>query len=553
MQLLSQTMDTTNIVNAIICLLSGLGILLIGFKLLSDNIEKLANTGLKKLFNKTSKNCWVGIGIGAAVTAIIQSSGASTIMIVGFVNAGLMDLFQATAMIMGANIGTTITAQIASLGSFDVALYATLFAFIGAFMNMFCKKDKAKTIGLALAGLGAVFLSLDLMKDSMKVFSDSEAFTNLLQSVNNPFLLLFIGIALTALLQSSSALTTILIAMVTAGLSIGKGPNDIIYVILGTNIGSCVTALLSSFGASINGKRASLIHLLFNTTGSLIFFIVLLLWPSFMEATFMKWFPGAPGTQIAMFHTFFNVICTLLFVPFIKYFVKIAEWLVKEKQSSSQTHLDKRFLLTPAVALDQSYKETFRIGKISIETLNVAVEAFLNKSDKDSAEIKEKISEIEVMNEQLMNYLVKVATAEHSKQGEKSISKLHEIISDFNREIEIADNMLKYTKTVIDNELSFSTVGNEQIRNLMEKLMKQYYLIEELFHTRNYSLITYIDEVEEEIDALRSRMIAEHIERIEQKVCSPANSGVYISLVSNLERAGDHLNYIAHSLVEEKM
>ena len=551
MQLLSQTTETMSFVNAIICLLSGLGILLIGFKLLSDNIEKLANTGLKKLFNKTSKNCWVGIGIGAAVTAIIQSSGASTIMIVGFVNAGLMDLFQATAMIMGANIGTTITAQIASLGSFDVALYATLFAFIGAFMNMFCKKDKTKTIGLALAGLGAVFLSLDLMKDSMKVFSDSDAFTNLLQSVNNPLLLLFIGIALTALLQSSSALTTILIAMVTAGLTIGKGPNDIIYVILGTNIGSCVTALLSSFGASINGKRASLIHLLFNTTGSVIFFIVLLLWPSFMESTFMKWFPGTRGTQIAMFHTFFNVICTLLFVPFIKYFVKIAELLVKEKQFSEQTYLDKRFLLTPAVALDQAYKETFRIGKSSMETLNKSVEIFLKKSEKDTTELKEKIAEIEVMNEQLMNYLVKVATAEHSKRGEKSISKLHEIISDFNREIEIADNMLKYTKTVIDNELQFSEAGNTQISNLMEKLMKQYYLIEELFHTRNADLLVYIDELEEEIDTLRHTMIAEHIERIESNLCSPANSGVYISLVSNLERAGDHLNYIAHALIEQ--
>ena len=253
--ILSASVEEPDYVAAVIGLLAGLGALLIGFKLLSDNIEKLANASLKKLFNKTSKNRWVGIGIGAAVTAIIQSSGASTIMIVGFVNAGLMSLFQATAMIMGANIGTTVTAQIAQFGTFDIALYATLFAFIGAFMNMLCKKEKPKTIGLALAGLGLVFLSLDFMKTSMKVFSSSDAFTTLLTNVNNPFLLLFIGIGLTALLQSSSALTTILIAMVTAGLTIGRGPNDILYVVLGTNIGSCVTALLSSFGASTNGKE----------------------------------------------------------------------------------------------------------------------------------------------------------------------------------------------------------------------------------------------------------------------------------------------------------
>ena len=325
-------------VGAIIGLLAGLGALLIGFKLLSDNIEKLATTGLKKLFNKTSKNRWVGIGIGASVTAIIQSSGASTIMIVGFVNAGLMSLFQATAMIMGANIGTTVTAQIASLGSFDIALYATLLAFIGAFMNMLCKTEKPKTIGLALAGLGLVFMSLDAMKTSMKVFSSSQAFTDLLQNVNNPFLLLFIGIGLTALLQSSSALTTILIAMVTAGLMIGNGPNDIIYVILGTNIGSCVTALLSSLGSSTNAKRASIIHLMFNTAGTVVFTIVFLIWKNFYTDILEVLVPGEPGMQIAVFHIMFNVSCTIIFLPFVKVFVKVATLIIKDNMEYCYLH-----------------------------------------------------------------------------------------------------------------------------------------------------------------------------------------------------------------------
>ena len=235
---------------AVIELLAGLGALLIGFKLLSDNIEKLANSGVKKLFNKTSKNRWVGVGIGAAVTAIIQSSGASTVMIVGFVNAGIMDLFQATAMIMGANIGTTITAQIAALDAFDVGTFAMLLAFIGTFMSMIAKKDKTKTIGLALGGLGLVFLALGYMGDAMDIFKKSQAFTDLLQNVNNPLLLLLIGIGFTALIQSSSATTTILITMVGAGLAIGNSPNAILYVVLGSNIGSCVTALLSSISAS---------------------------------------------------------------------------------------------------------------------------------------------------------------------------------------------------------------------------------------------------------------------------------------------------------------
>ena len=552
MQLLSSTTQTMDIVNAIIYLLSGLGILLVGFKILSDNIEKLANSGLKKLFNKTQNNRFIGLGIGMVVTAIIQSSSATTVMIVGFVNAGIMSLFQATAMIMGANIGTTITAQIASLGSFDISLYIMLLCVIGIFMQMLCKKDKTKTIGMALCGLGMVFIALDLMSDSMKTFRTMPAFTDFLKNCNNELLLLLFGAVFTALIQSSSAVTTIVITMVMNGITIGTpGSNCILFVILGSNIGTCITAILSSLGASTNARRASMIHLLFNLIGSILFAIVLLLVPNFYSGVLSKLF-NEPATQIAMFHTFFNVTCSLLFLPFIHYFVKVAEWFVRDKkENSEQSHLDKRFLLTPAVALDQAYKETFRIGKSSMETLNYSVQSFLKKSTKDSSEIKEKITEIENMNEQLMNYLVKVATAEHSKQGEKLISKLHEIISDFNREIEIADNMLKYTKTVIDNELQFSEAGNTQISNLMEKLMKQYYLIEELFHTRNAELLVYIDELEEEIDTLRHTMIAEHIERIENNLCSPANSGVYISLVSNLERAGDHLNYIAHALIEQ--
>ena len=469
--IISTASSEPNYVEAVIGLLAGLGALLIGFKLLSDNIEKLATGGLKKLFNKTSKNRWVGIGIGATVTAIIQSSGASTIMIVGFVNAGLMSLFQATAMIMGANIGTTVTAQIASLGTFDIALYATLLVFIGAFMNMLCKAEKPKTIGLAFAGLGLVFLALDFMKNSMSVFRESPAFTSLLQNVGNPFLLLFIGIVLTALLQSSSALTTILIAMVTAGLTIGNDHNDIIFVILGTNIGSCVTALLSSFGASINGKRASLIHLMFNTFGSAIFFIVLLLWPSFMETTFMKWFPGAPGTQIAMFHTFFNVLFTLLFCPFISVFVVIAQKLIPDKKEEVHvTFIDERFLSTPTVALSQATKETARMGRLAIETLNQSIDAFVAHDMNQTPKIQDNISKITKINENIVEYLVKISTHSGVNSDETFLSVLHTSVNDLYRSVEIADNMTKYTRHLVEDQLVFSDVVFEQLVVFKNKL-----------------------------------------------------------------------------------
>lgn len=549
--ILSASVEGPDYVGAVIGLLAGLGALLIGFKLLSDNIEKLANASLKKLFNKTSKNRWVGIGIGAAVTAIIQSSGASTIMIVGFVNAGLMSLFQATAMIMGANIGTTVTAQIAQFGTFDIALYATLFAFIGAFMNMLCKKEKPKTIGLALAGLGLVFLSLDFMKTSMKVFSSSDAFTTLLTNVNNPFLLLFIGIGLTALLQSSSALTTILIAMVTAGLTIGRGPNDILYVVLGTNIGSCVTALLSGFGASTNGKRASLIHLMFNTFGSMIFFIVLLLWPSFMEDTFLVWFPGAPGTQIAMFHTFFNVLFTLLFCPFINVFVFIATKVIPDKKEESHTtFIDERFLSTPAVALTQVTKEVARMGRLSIETLNESIDAFIAHDMGKTPEIHEKIKLIDKINEKIVAYLVKISTHLGTNKDEEFLAILHNSVNDLYRSVEIADNMTKYTRHLVEDQLVFSQGVFEKITLFKEKINTQYSLIERVLLEKEYSLLAEIDKLEDEMDAMRSKLIKDHIVRLEKGECSLSSSSIFINLVSNLERAGDHLHVIAHSIVD---
>ena len=537
---------------AIIYLLAGLGVLLVGFKLLSDNIEKLANSGLKKMFNKTSGNRFVGVGIGAAATALIQSSSATTVMVVGFVNAGIMTLFQATAMIMGANIGTTITAQIAALGSLDISLYAMLLAVIGIFMQMLFKKEKIKTTGLALAGLGVVFIALDMMGSAMKIFAgEGSIIPEVLASVNNPLILLLLGVAFTALIQSSSAMTTIVISMVAAGMSIGSDGNSILYVILGTNIGTCITALLSSIGATPNAKRASLIHLLFNTFGSVLFFVILLVWPSFMEVTFKKWFADAPATQIAMFHTFFNVICTGLFLPFINVFVKTAELLIKDKKKETVTSfIDDRFLKTPAIALAQAGKETLRLGKLSMDTLSLSIEAFKNKNADAESQITENVNNLEELNQALLTYLVKVSATQLSDEDENMVSKLHSILNDFYREVEIADNMMKYTKSVINQDLKFSNHVYEQIELLNEKLTLQYENIVKLFDDNNKAILYVIDDLEEEIDNMRSKMIKQHIERLEKNECSPASSGVFINLVSNLERAGDHLSYIAHTIVE---
>ena len=539
-----------DLVTAIINLLAGLGALLIGFKLLSDNIEKLANSGLKKIFNKTSKNRWVGVGIGAAVTAVIQSSSASTVMIVGFVNAGLMTLFQATAMIMGANIGTTITAQIASLGSLDIGLYATLLAFVGSFMNMLSKKEKTKTIGSALGGLGLVFLALSLMSSAMSDFKNGGQLEAILSQVNNPLLLLLIGIGFTALIQSSSATTTILISMVAAGITIGKGGNAILYVVLGTNIGTCITALLSSIGATTNGRRASLIHLMFNSFGAIIFFVVLLLWPNFMDETFVKWF-SVPSTQIAMFHTFFNVLFTLLFIPFINVFVKLAELIIPgKKEVHYETFIDERFLSTPAVALTQVTKEVARMGRISMETLNDSIDAFIAHDIDKTPEIHEKIKLIDKINENIVAYLVKISTNLNINRDEEFLAILHNSLNDLYRSVEIADNMTKYTRHLVEDKLVFSNIVFEQLNTFKVKLNTQYSYVEKILLEQQYDVIERVDLLEDEMDVMRSKLIREHIARLEKGECSLSSSSVYINLVSNLERAGDHLHLIAHNVVD---
>lgn len=539
-------------VNAITFLLGGLGAFLIGFKLVSENIEKLANAKLRKLFNKTSKNTFIGVGIGILVTAVIQSSSATTVMIVGFVNAGILSLFQATAMIMGANIGTTITAQIAALESFDITQLAIALAGIGVFIEMLCKTEKSKTIGLALAGLGLVFLGLKSMSNAMSGFKENEAIISALQSINNPIILLLIGIGFTALVQSSSAVTTIIISMVASGLVIGDGGNAPLFVILGTNIGTCVTALISSIGASTNARRTSIIHLLFNLFGSILFMVVLLVWKDFMNDTLTVWFK-LPSTQIAMFHTIFNVTCTLIFIPFIKVFVKLSQLIIPDKKGSeiAKTFMDERILITPSIALSQVMKETVRLGEMSFDALAISIDGFVNKSLKDESKINQLIEELDILNKEIIGYLVKLSTVVLTESEEKIISNLHHSLGDFLRQAEIADNIVKYTKVEIRDNLEFSQKVYDAISLMKDKLQDLFEKTKHMFLSLDYSEIDNIDLIEEEIDNMRTYLINDHIKRLEEGSCKPQNSSIYINLISNLERAGDHLTYIAHALADK--
>lgn len=538
-------------VTAIMGLLGGLGALLFGFKVLSDAIEKLANDKLRGWFNKTTgTGKLAGVGIGLVTTAIVQSSGATTIMTIGFVNAGVMSLAMATAIIMGANIGTTVTAQIAALNAFDFTLFALPFAFIGIFMTMLFKNDKIKSLGYILGGIGLVFLGLTFMSDSMDVFSQSDAFRSLLAAISNPALLILIGILFTALLQSSSALTTIIITMVGAGLVIGDGGNGVLFVILGSNIGSCVTALISSVGANTNAKRAACIHLMFNIFGTILFTVMLLFWPSFMDMTFASWFP-APETQIAMFHTFFNVVCVLIFFPFINIFVKIATFLIRDKKEKEEpqesTYLDDRLLKTPSIAVLQAKKEVTRLATLAIETLSDSINAFIAKDASATDRIQKQIVKTNLISRRVTRFLIKLSASDVSYKDEKVLSALHESLGDILRIADLADNVTKYTAHYANDGLEFSDTVIEEIKVMRGKIDQLFAESMLAFNGVDITAAVRAEEFENEIDALKKHMIDGHIKRLNEGKCQPQASSVLINLVGNMERAADHVLNLAHA------
>ena len=528
-------------------LLAGTGVFLVGVHLLTSNIEQLATGKIKELFGKTADRRLVNVGIGAAATALIQSSGVTTVLIVAFVNVGIMNLYQAAAMIMGANIGTTVTAQIAALSTFPITTYIQVLVFVGIMMSMVCRRDGPKRTGMILAGLGLIFIGLALMSDAMK--ANRDGIQVLFETVTNPFLLFLLGILLTALVQSSSATTSVIIAMSVAGLTIGTGGNEVLYIILGTNIGSCVTALMSSATAGTNARRAGLIHLLFNTGGSLLFFVLMACWPGFMESTFRRWF-AAPATQIAMFHTFFNVTCTVLFLPFCGVFVKLSEFFIKDTEKKPQepaTCLDERMLATPSLAISQLEKELVRLSDTAMGAFRVGYQSFAEKDRELIAPTHELIDRANAISQSMVDYIIRLA-ARNKLTGNRAISDLHSNVGDVMRIAEIADNFTKYTHRTMERNLDFSEGVKAELDRMVSCVENLYILTRQAVLDRDASLLPEIDRTESEIDAFRKQLIDGHIERLNQGACRPESSGVFINLVSNLERLGDHLTYIAHTV-----
>ncbi len=527
-------------------IMGGLGLFLYGMNLMGDGLQKSAGSKLKRIIELLTSKVIMGVLVGMIVTMVIQSSSATTVMVVGFVNAGIMSLTQAIGVIMGANIGTTITAQLVSL---DVDFLAPVALGIGIVIYMFSNKQKYKHIAEILIGFGILFTGMDFMKEAVKPLSEYQGFTDMLLSFgHHPILGVLMGFAITAIVQSSSASMGMLIALASQGLIPITAALPILY---GENIGTCVTSLISSIGASRNARRAAIMHLTFNVLGSIIFMFMLSK-PIVEIVTAID--PTDTARQIANAHTLFNVINVIILLPFNKLIVKLALKLVPEtKDEDDDTkvvkYIDDRMIETPSIALANILKETLRMGEKSKESLNAAMDGIVDKS-KEKIELsfkREKL--INELQKLILNYLLKLSKASLNEDSRGTVDALFNTVNDIERVGDHAENIAELAKDIVDSEISFSDVGVSELKDMYNKVVSTYTYALEAMRTSNVELACKVIKMEEQVDIMEKSCRANHMNRLNNNSCSIESGVIYLDIISNLERVSDHAVNIAQQVI----
>lgn len=552
-------MDIVAVLSSILTLIAGIGIFLIACQLMSSNLETASSNKLKQLFSKASKNKWIGVGIGTVGTAAIQSSGATTVMTIGFVNAGIISLTQAATIIYGANIGTTVTAQIVALGmsganSLSTSVIFSAFAGLGAFISLFSKRSNLKTWGGILTGFGMLFVGLELMSDSMKEFAALEGVKLFLANIGNPLLLVLIGAVFTAIIQSSSVMTSIALAMLVSGLiDLSQG----IYITMGSNIGSCIVAIIAGLTSGINAKRTALMHMLFNTAGVIIFLLIALVLSiaSGGDLSFGVLFesltPGAPQVQLAMFHTFFNVTTVLVMMPLTEALVNLVVKMipsstVEEKEVNKLNFIDNNMLRTPPLAVVQTKREIIEMSKIAMENYDRAMHA-ITTLDLSEREVFDKTeSRLNFINKELVNFVVKLT-------GERALSEKDHIyltttfrsVRDVERIGDYAVNIMEYADNLIKLRQSFSENARSEITQLNKMVHQLYDKVVKAYSDEDIVALDEANVIEEQIDEYTKMMEDNHIKRMGEGLCNASVGAQYLEMSSNAERIADHLINVA--------
>ncbi len=527
-------------------LLGGLGLFLYGMKMMSDGLENMAGDRMRCVLEMLTNKRLAAVGVGAGVTAIVQSSSATTVMVVGFVNAGLMTLLQATGVIMGANIGTTITAQLIAFKLSDIAPFIL---FAGMIMTIFLRKRKAIRLGEIVLGFGMLFVGLALMSDAMAPLRENEAFRNFLVSFKSPVIGILIGAVFTAIIQSSSASVGILQAMALMGLI---GLDSAVYVVLGQNIGTCVTAIISAVGTSTNSKRAAGIHLVFNIAGTLIYLLVITVFPQIIT-WIQSLSPENVTRQIANFHTVFNVSVTILLFPFANHMVKLVSLIIpdKEKPGSAEkklVYLDERIIQTPAIALPQTMKELDRMGVITQDNFSLALEAFFKQDELTIRKVAELENTVDFLSDNITNYLINFRGAELSYDDLKQLGKLYHVIIDLERISDRAENIAEYTMTLIDTKEKMTDVALGELKVISDKTMDVFKMSLEIFKTRDLSAMQALETMKREVDTLQEIYTENHIQRLQEEMCRPHTGVVFTNMLASLERIASHSINIAYSI-----
>lgn len=547
--------EIMQLIQSMIWLLAGVGIFIVGMNFMSEALEKSAGTGMQKLLGKIAGNRFSGVGIGAAVTAIIQSSSATSVMVIGLVNAGVMTLMQATPIIMGANVGTTITGVLVALKNdyFNMAMY--LLGFAGVMMG-FAKSEKIKIAGLLCSGLGLIFVGLNIMS-SPEAFGSAlvkDLFTGIFSAIDFPLLLILVGIIFTALLQSSSAATGVVITMVGTGV---LGLDLALFIVLGANIGTCVTALLASVGGNANSKRIALIHFTFNTIGTALFAALIWIFRKPVTELLVSFFPGNDAMSLQMrvsaFHVIFNVTTTAFLLPFVKQLVSFSKAVIPDKKETpAKVHtlrfVDDHMLAMPTVAMAQVKQEIDYMLQLAQENIKLSFDAMLTGSGKNSETITENEASIDFTNSALSNFLIKLSGSALDESSEATVGSYFHVLNDLERIGDHAVNFMEIGQEMYQKSLKYSDTALTEIQGMCNEVLSMFTVSRNAFETADHRLLPELTAYENRVDDLKKELTAKHYARLADGSCSVTHSPYYTSTVAGLERVADHLVNVGYSI-----
>ena len=541
----------------VIPFIGGLAMFIYGMNIMADGLQHAAGSKMKKILEVLTQNKLMGIALGALVTAIIQSSYATTVMVVGFVNAGLMNLTQAISVIMGANIGTTITGWLVSAGEwakmFSPSTLAPIAVMVGVIITLVGKRQQSKDVAGIIIGFGILFIGMNTMSDAVYPLRESEVFkTAFISMGSNPFLGILVGAGVTAIIQSSSASQGILLSLASAGL---VPTNAAVFIIMGQNIGTCVTAILSSVGASKNAKCVGTMHLTFNIIGTVIFSILAMLLFARLDPSYGEGIINM--TQISFIHTVFNVGTTIILMPFSGYIIKFAMKVnglkaVETKSDEAElVHLDKRMMSTPSVAVEGAKLETIRMGRIARENLSLALSTLSDHDEEKMADVKQREFVIDKLCDNISKYLFDLCMLHLSDKDNEMVTSLLNTVSDMERVGDHAENIVELAEEMKQEGISFSDTALEELNEMSITTLGAYDNAVKALELDDITYAVKTSFLEDQVDAMEKKLRSGHIDRLSNAECS-VNAGIhFIDLLGNLERVSDHAMNIAQVVLNE--